>query len=203
MPPKNRTNKERLLKQSSTDFASVENKKNPGFTISEESLEKLLEQVEQKEQEVVQNLLTGVLTTSLGFNGGVQKFLDIISNQLQLQGIEFSGERYGQILELLTDIKVLTALLKLSLPEGLCPQELDKFESNLSCKAVTKFLNLNNSLSPQEDHRERSSEDLSGILLAFMKDFSAEVSNNTSSIRNQNAQFLRELKKSLLDNRRK
>jgi hypothetical protein len=161
------------------------------FEIPEEQVDALLETIENKEKKILSTLLDEVFTDSLAFNGGIQKFLDVASNQLSLQGIEFNSTRYERIIELLTDVKVLVSFLKLQESSGETAKRLDNLSLELSIKAVTAFLNLNHQ---EADPAEQQINNLNNLFISFLKDFSSEVAKNSDSVRAQNSSFLRELK---------
>lgn len=169
-----------------------------GFSgVPAEEVDSLLETIGIKEEKILNTLLSDVLTDSLAFNGGVQRFLDVVSNQLNLQEIEFNSSRYEQIIELLTDIKVLTSFLKLQRRPGEQDKRLENLSLDLSIKAVSKFLGLGTEETSSTDQQITN---LNSLLISFLKDFSTEVSRNAEAIKAQNNSFLRELKTLLKKN---
>lgn len=166
------------------------------YEVPPERLDKLYQEMLQKENETLDNLLE-MLAASVGFNGGMQKFLDVVINQLKLGDINLKKERFDPIMQHFLDLKVVMLLLN-TLSDGRDKEALDEIALSINNKLMHSFFNL-----LPKDNSFNLITDLQRSLTSGLKDLSFEVSKGSSKQNEAHNAFLKKLENVLKKNHEK
>lgn len=113
--------------------------KETSYILNTEDLTSFCEKIAETEEQVFQELLR-ILSITIGFSGGTQKFLDTAINQLRLGDIQLKKEKLDSVIEGMVEIKVLVFFLKLQQPHK--EQEFTDLEATLCSKLLTTVFGL-------------------------------------------------------------
>lgn len=165
------------------------------YEVSPERLEKLYEKMLRNETDTLDQLLE-ILASAVGFTGGMQKFLDVAVNQLQLGDINLKKEKFDPIVESMLDNKILALFLN-TLTENKEQDSIREVENTINSKLMHGYFNL----TQKEDLSKKSREiplsssiaELQRAITHSIKELSLEVGRNDNKQTTQQEIFLRKL----------
>jgi regulator of replication initiation timing len=173
----------RRVQQSKDDVNQI-------YEVPQERLDELYATMLKGESDILEQLLN-LLASSVGFTGGMQKFLDVAVNQLKLGDIDLKKEKFDPIMEQFLDIKILTLLIN-TLTGGQDKDTLKDIELNIYNKLMHNFFNLT-----PKDPSTSILTDLQRSLTSGLKELSFEVSKGSTKQGEVNNSFLRKLEHTL------
>lgn len=158
------------------------------YELSQEELKDLYDSMMEGEDNTVSELLK-LLASSISFTGGMQKFLDVVVNQLKLGDIDLKKEKFDPIMQQFLDLKVLMLLIN-TITKGEYKEDLKETETTIYNKLVFGYFNLN---TKERDTTSESIMSLQKTLSNNIKDLSFEVSKNASKQQEGHTNFLKKL----------
>lgn len=186
---------ERLIEETRRKrLATAKEGFNQIHSLSESQLNQLYDKMKREEDKTLANLLD-LLVSSVSFTGGMQKFIDVAVNQLQLGDIDLRKDKYDPIMQQLLDLRILI-LLTNALTNEEYKSSLQLTEAELHSKLLYNYFNISSKDVPK-DTLTPAISNLQRTLASGIKDLSFEVSKNSNKQNESHNVFLRKLDDSI------